>query len=216
MQLISLNQGAARSWHWRGRDVRSGIFKTPVDGPLPVSETGLAQDEQVDTQNHGGPDKALRALPASTYALFHLEGPWGALGENLTLPAALNEEVVRLGDRLRIGEVLLEVTQPRSPCWKLDALAKERFGEAQFLQRYAASGQVGYYLRVLTPGNLEAGQPIAHEPTSHPAPTIQALFLAKHHGGKTAEQCAIIEQALAHPALSQAWREELTRLISQT
>jgi len=215
MQLISLNRGAARPWHWRGKTVRSGIFKTPVEGPLAVNETGLPGDEQVDTQNHGGADKALLALPTSTYALFDLVGPWGALGENLTLPAELNEQAVRLGDRLRIGEVLLEVTQPRSPCWKLDELAQEKFALEKFLQRYAASGQVGYYLRVLQAGKLAAGQPIEHIPGEQPAPTIRALFLAKHAGGKTAEQRAVIEQALAHPALSAAWRDALSRLLQR-
>ncbi len=216
MQLISLNQGAVRTWHWRGKTVRSGIFKTPVEGALPATAIGLPDDAQMDTKNHGGPDKALLALPVSTYALFGLDGYWGALGENLTLPAELNENMVRLGDRLRIGEVLLEVTQPRSPCWKLDELAREKFGLERFLQRYADSGQVGYYLRVLEPGTLPAGMSIGHIPTDHPAPSIHDLFLAKHHGGKTAEDRAIIEQALVHPALSAAWRAELQRLLSQT
>jgi MOSC domain-containing protein YiiM len=130
------------------------------------------------------------------------------------MPATLDETVVRLGDRLRIGEVLLEVTQPRSPCWKLDELGREKFGLEKFLQRYAASGRVGYYLRVLEPGILQRGMPIEHIPTDCPAPGIHDLFLAKHHGGRTTEERAIIEQALAHPALSDAWRTALHALLT--
>lgn len=111
---------------------------------------------------------------------------------------------MRQGDRFHLVDVLLEVTQPRSPCWKLDELAKTEAGKRHFLQLYANSGHVGYYVRVLTPGTLKAGLAITHQPSEQPAPTIKTLFLAKHGGGKTPEQRTIIEQALAHPALSSA------------
>ncbi len=216
LTLVSLNIGHGQTRHWRGKTVETAIEKHPVFGEVPLSETGLAGDEQKDTKNHGGPDKAVLAIPAGNYARFGVFWHWGALGENLTLPDALNETVIRLGDRLRVGGALLEVTQPRSPCWKLDELGSALTCRKGFLQRYAASGQVGFYLRVLEAAPLRAGQPVEHLPGEQPAPTIHDLFLAKHAGGRSAEQRGIIEQALAHPALSQAWRDELTRLLSQT
>lgn len=211
--LIALNRGSRRTFHWRERDVETCILKYPLYIAEKLTPTGLPDDCQMDTKNHGGPDKALLVIPAGNYARFGVHKHWGFLGENLTFPDSLNESTVRLGDRFQLGDALLEVTQPRSPCWKLDALVNEALNTNGFLQRYARSGHVGFYARVLEVGNLRAGMPIEHQPTEQPTPTIRDLFLAKHAGGKTAQQRAIIEQALAHPALSTAWREELTRLL---
>ncbi len=212
--LISLNRGSRRTFHWRGRDVDTCIIKYPLYITEQVTATGLPDDCQMDTKNHGGPDKALLIIPAGNYARFGVHTHWGFMGENLTFPDALNENTVCLGDQFQIGDVTLEVTQPRSPCWKLDALVNERLNTKGFLQRYAGSGHVGFYVRVLETGSLAAGQTITHQPSEHPAPTIRSLFLAKHAGGKTAAQRATIEQALAHPALSAAWREELGKLLT--
>ncbi len=214
--LIALNRGSRRRYHWRNREVDSCIVKMPSFIAETITATGLPDDCQMDTQNHGGPDKALLILPAGNYARFGIHKHWGFLGENLTFPDNLDENHVRLGDRFRLGGLLLEVTQPRSPCWKLDALVETAAGRSHFLQTYAGSGHVGYYVRVLETGTLQAGQAIEHMPSEQTAPTIRDLFLAKHSGGKTTEQRATIEQALAHPALSTAWREELPRLISRT
>ena len=215
-RLISLNQGVRQRFHWRNREVDTCIIKQPCLRPCQLEETGLPHDCQMDRKNHGGPDKALLVIPAINYARFGIHKHWGFLGENLTFPDTLDEKRVRLGDRFQIGEVMLEVTQPRSPCWKLDALVQEQVGQSHFLQQYAGSGHVGFYVRVLTRGILEAGLPITHIPTEQAAPAIRALFLAKHAGGKTAKQQATLEQALAHPALSAAWREELFRLLNRS
>ncbi|HIQ39612.1 MAG TPA: MOSC domain-containing protein [Sulfurivirga caldicuralii] len=213
--LISLNRGSRRTFHWRQREVASCIIKHPLYIAEMLTPTGLADDCQVDHKNHGGPDKALLVIPAANYARFGVHKHWGFLGENLTFPDRLDEKCVHLGDRFQLGDVLLEVTQPRSPCWKLDELAKTQAGKHHFLQTYAGSGHVGFYVRVLRTGLLCAGLSIEHQPAEQPAPSIHALFLAKHGGGKTAEQRSIIEQALAHPALSTAWREELGQLLKR-
>jgi MOSC domain-containing protein YiiM len=215
LTLISLNIGEPRKFDWRGKTVETAIIKTPVFQSLVVTAEGLSGDHQMDRKNHGGPDKAMLVIPAINYARFGIRKHWGFLGENLTFPCALDENQIRLGDHFQIGEVLLEVTQPRSPCWKLDELAKQFTGKTHFLQTYANSGHVGYYVRVLKTGApLQAGLSVTHQPTEQPAPTIRQLFLAKHAGGKTVEHRAIIEQALAHPALSAAWQKELNKLLS--
>ena len=159
--LRSVNVGLPRPLATRKGDVLSGIVKTPVAGRVLVRRLGLNGDGQADLTVHGGPDKAVYAYSldhyphwAATLARADLEP--GAFGENLTVDGML-EHQVRVGDIYRIGSATLQVTRPRSPCFKLAAhLALPDFPKA-----FLASGRTGFYLRVLEEGALGAGDPIA-------------------------------------------------------
>lgn len=137
----------------------SAIAKHAVAGPLQVGHDGLEGDEQGDRRVHGGVDKALHhyafdhypAWRAELGALPVLAGP-GAFGENLSTHG-LTEADLCIGDRLRIGSVLLEVSQSRQPCWKLNA----RFAVPDMARRVQHTARTGWYYRVLEPGSLRAG-----------------------------------------------------------
>ncbi|WP_028917758.1 MOSC domain-containing protein [Pseudoxanthomonas sp. J35] len=138
---------------------RSAIAKRPVAGPVAVGPEGLEGDEQGDRRVHGGPDKAIHHYPRDHYANWRgeigahplLEAP-GAFGENIST-TGVTEADLCLGDRLRLGAAVVEVSQGRQPCWKLS----DRFGVPDMARRVQDSGRSGWYYRVLGPGLVAAG-----------------------------------------------------------
>ena len=141
---------AERTW-------RSAILKLPVPGSVLVGRTNLEGDGQADLRLHGGEDKAVYAYPAEHYPLWQAELdlaelPYGGFGENLTVSGLLEFEVC-IGDVYQAGEVQLQVTQPRGPCWKL----ARRWGIPDLAVRFTQTGRTGFYLRVLQEGLLAAG-----------------------------------------------------------
>ncbi|HEX9398335.1 MAG TPA: MOSC domain-containing protein [Burkholderiales bacterium] len=160
MKIVSVNVGQPREVEWRGRRVRTSIFKSPVPGRVRVDRENLEGDRQSDLAVHGGRDKAVYAYPSEHYPAWRgempdLEFPWGAFGENLTTEGLL-EDTVRLGDRLRAGSAEFVVTQPRMPCYKLGI----RFGRPDMVKRFLRSGRSGFYLAVLREGELAAGDAV--------------------------------------------------------
>src|SRR5689334_2486460 len=143
MKIVSLNVGLPREVIWKGRSVLTGIFKEPVRGTIKVRALNLDGDKQADLTVHGGRDKAVYAYAAEHYdywrkQLPEMNLPFGMFGENLTTEGLLETEV-NIGDRLRIGSVLFEVTQPRMPCYKL-AL---KFGRDDIIKRFLQSERSG-------------------------------------------------------------------------
>jgi len=221
MKVVSLNIGKIQTQPWR-EGTLSALHKSAVEGVVAVGSMGLEGDEQADTKNHGGSDKAVFILPQSSYQRFQIEQPFGFLGENLTL-SDIDEADVCLGDRLQIGTVLLEVTQPRSPCWKLGqhASTDSDWTSSDFLKAYSESGRVGFYCRVLAEGSIEQGQSVSwltrDDSEEHAAKTpyqidIQSLFLAKQFH-KTDADWLMLESVVSHPALSQSWQKAITGLL---
>jgi MOSC domain-containing protein YiiM len=159
MKLHSVQIGKARSLEHRGRTVRTGIFKEPVLFRVRATRLGLEGDVQADRRVHGGPEMAVYAYDLSGYAHWRrelgAELPYGQFGENLTVEG-LPETDVRIDDVYRIGGALLQVSKPRSPCFKL-ALRMER---PDFPKAFIESRRTGFYLRVLEEGELGAGDPI--------------------------------------------------------
>src|SRR6266516_6613860 len=121
MKLLSVNVGLPREVEWKGKIVRTSIFKTPVPGRVRVDKLNLEGDQQSDLSVHGGIDKAVYAYPSEHYPFWRqqlpdMDLPWGAFGENFTTTGLL-EETFHIGDRLRIGSSEFLVTQPRMPCF---------------------------------------------------------------------------------------------------
>jgi MOSC domain-containing protein YiiM len=189
--VVSVNVGVPRTIMVGDRRVRTGIFKSPVTGPVEVGAMNLAGDAQADRRVHGGMNKAVYLYPAEHYATWRtelaglaatgepageaagepvVELPWGIFGENLTILGLLEDEV-HVGDRLRIGTAELIVTQPREPCYKLGI----RFGDPSMLQRFHAARRSGFYASVAEQGVLQAGDPIEHVVVDPAAPTIAAI-----------------------------------------
>jgi MOSC domain-containing protein YiiM len=164
-KVVSVNVGAVRTVEWHGRAVTTGIWKAPVHGRVAVRGVNLAGDDQADRRVHGGPDKAVYAYAVEDYEWWSRElgqelGP-GTFGENLTVEG-IDVNGARNGDRWAIGSVLLEVTRPRVPCSTFAGF----MDVPHWIRRFALAYRPGAYLRVLTSGELTAGDTI--EVTPHP------------------------------------------------
>lgn len=160
MRIVSVNVGRPQEIVWKGKTVRTGIFKEPVAGLVTINKLNLAGDSQADLTVHGGEEKAVYAYPAEHYAYWrdelpHEALPWGKFGENLTTEG-LVEANLHIGDRLRVGSAVLVVTQSRLPCYKL-AL---RFGRDDMIQRFLVSGRSGFYFSVAEPGDVRVGSKV--------------------------------------------------------
>jgi MOSC domain-containing protein YiiM len=160
MRVLSVNVGLPREVTWRGKPVRTGIYKEPVTGRVPLRRLNLDGDRQADLRVHGGRHKAVYAYPSEYYELWSRERPElefgpGTFGENLTTEGVLDEDV-SIGDRFRVGTAELVVTQPRLPCFKIGI----KMGRDEFVTEFLGRGLYGFYLAVTREGQVEAGDPI--------------------------------------------------------
>jgi len=160
MKLVSVNVGTPRGVILKGRTITTGIFKEPVQGRVMLRRLNIDGDKQADLSVHGGADKAVYVYPKEHYEYWqqklpNMKLPWGMFGENFTTEGLL-EDAVRIGDRFRVGTAELKVTQPRLPCYKLGI----KFGRADMVKRFLASGRTGFYLAVLREGMVGAGYTI--------------------------------------------------------
>ncbi len=179
MRLLSVNVGLPRSVERRGRTVRTAIFKEPVLLRVRVGLENVEGDRQADLTVHGGRDKAVYAYDLSGYQHWRRELsrelPFGQFGENLTVEG-MPETEVRIDDVYRVGGAVLQVSQPRSPCYKLAM----RMELPAFPKAFLASGRSGFYLRVLEEGEIGAGDSIelvSREPEAPTvAQTVRALY----------------------------------------
>jgi MOSC domain-containing protein YiiM len=204
MKVLSVNVGLPRDVPWRGRMVRTSIFKAPVAGRVRVVEHSLEGDRQSDLTVHGGRDKAVYLYPSEHYEPWRRELPevelaWGAFGENLTIEG-LREAEVAIGDRLGIGTVLLEVTQPRMPCFKLGI----RLGRADVVKRLQQSGRSGFYCAVVREGELGAGDAI--EWTHAGGDRVSVADVARLYPDVAPDR-ALAERIARLPALPEEWRD---------
>lgn len=177
MQLISVNIGKARAIHGAKTSGRTGIYKLPVSEPVRITRDGLPGDAICDTENHGGVDQAVYVFGTPDYAWWSRElaqdlAP-GTFGENLTI-SELESATFSIGDRLHIGEVILEVTAPRIPCGTLAA----RMGDSTFVKRFRYAERPGLYCRVIHEGHIQSGDKVTFEPFAGETITAIEMFRA--------------------------------------
>ncbi|WP_374321074.1 MOSC domain-containing protein [Pseudoxanthomonas kaohsiungensis] len=192
---------------------RSAIDKRAVEGPVRIGPEGLAGDEQGDRRVHGGPDKAIHHYPRDHYASWQGEvgahallQAAGAFGENIST-AGITEADVCLGDRLRLGSALVEVSQARQPCWKLS----DRFGIADMARRVQDSGRSGWYYRVLETGTVQAGDTLVLVDRPHPHWPLPRLSELLYRRTLDRDE---LHGALALP-LVPSWRKLFERRLQQ-
>lgn len=184
-RLLSVNVAEIREIPWRGRMVRTGIWKFPVDGRVAVRGVNVDGDEQADRRVHGGEFQAVYAYAREDYDWWEVELgrelPPGTFGENLTV-AGVDLTNALVGERWRVGSTLLEVSLPRIPCFKLG----RKMGEPRFLKRFAQARRPGTYLRIVEEGELGAGDAV--EVVARPGHdvTIGLLNEAKLHDSSLA------------------------------
>jgi MOSC domain-containing protein YiiM len=195
MRLVSVNVGRPRLELLAGRELETAIVRRPVEGSIAVGPLGLEGDDVADKANHGGPDQALYLYTAEDYAWWSAqlgrELQPGTFGENLTV-AGFESASLAVGDRLRIGDVLLEVTAPRIPCSTFAA----RMGDPQWVKSFARADRPGAYLRVLESGTISPGDALTLEPTKDRSVPLLDLVRLFYDRSALAED---YERALAAP-----------------
>jgi MOSC domain-containing protein YiiM len=187
------------------RETSSAIAKTPV-GPAPIvlDAINLAGDDQADRTVHGGPDKAVYSYPSEHAADWQDDGfpiEAGGVGENL-VSAGARERDVRIGDVLAWGDARVQVSQPRSPCFKL-AL---HTGRKDVGPRMIGTGRSGWYLRVLVPGRVDPHGDLVLVERDDTAPTVFDTFAVMFPGFRAeADDAGLVRRVLGTPALSEEW-----------
>lgn len=212
MRLLSLNVGRPRTVTWRGRQVRSAIWKEPVYDRRWVDALNVAGDAQADLVGHGGEHRAVYVYDRSAYEHWseflgrHDLVP-GHFGENFTVDGLPDDEVC-VGDRYRIGDAVFEVTQPRVTCFKLGL----RLDEPRMPALLYSHGRPGFYLRVLEQGEVGAGDEIERMAVGHQAMTVREVSALLYLPGHVS---AGLRRALSIPALSDGWRGSFEALLRQ-
>ena len=203
-QLVSLQVGQPQSLETDGAKWRSAIYKSPVVGRVFLDQTNLSGDRQANLKYHGGPDKAVCAFPSEHFSRWRAElglgeeFGYGAFGENFTL-SGMDETSVCIGDIYAVGAAKAQVSQPRQPCVKL----ARKWNYPSFPERLIETGHTGYYLRVLEPGEVGAGDSVTLLERPHPEITIEFTNAAKYRKVGGIERARL----LAHlPELAEAWR----------
>jgi MOSC domain-containing protein YiiM len=198
-RVVSVNVGSIREVAWHGTIVRTGIWKMPIgDRAVPVRGVNLAGDDQADRRVHGGSDKAVYAYAEEDYRYWADEEGVrtqpGLFGENLTVRGLELRNAV-VGERWRIGTTLLEVAQPRLPCFKLGI----RMDDPDFPRRFLAAARLGAYFRIIEEGELRAGDAIGVVDRPDHGITLGHMVEAMRDRGRAAA-------LLRAPRLPDFWR----------
>lgn len=208
-RLLSVQTGRAHDADWAGRLKRTAIDKTPVEGGVHAGPLGLDGDEQADTENHGGRDKAVYVYAREDLDLWESRLgralPNGSFGENLTT-AGLDLLAVLVGERWRVGPVLLEAALPRTPC----GVFQGRLQERQWVRRFTEEGRTGVYMRVLEPGHIAPGDPVTIEHRPDHGLTVLAGFRASLAGDHDT-----LRRLADLPGASEAWGVQVERAATR-
>ena len=198
MRVLSVNVGTIREVPWRGEIVTTAIWKHPVDGRVAIRGVNLDGDDQADRRVHGGPDKAVYAYAREDYDAWRddhgvVTTP-GQFGENLTVEGVdLRQAIV--GERWEVGSAILEVAQPRLPCFKLGI----RMNDPRFPMRFQNEGRMGAYFRIVREGDVGAGDAIRIADRPEHGVTLADMIAAVRDVGRA--------DALARvPRLPAFWR----------
>lgn len=203
--IEALYAGRIETRTFEGRVAPTAIRKVAVTGPVRVGALGLEGDEQADTRNHGGPDRAVCVYAAERYRYWEerlgRELPAPAFGENARVSGRLEEDVV-LGEVWQAGAVRLQVTEPRVPCW----LPGAHNGESRLTAWMSRTGYTGYLLRVLREGRLAAGTPL--EVVERPDRRLTVMELNRLYF-RDRDDVEGLRRALEADGLLQEWRDIL-------
>ena len=207
MKVISTNIGKARDIEWNGKIVRTGIFKFSVDEPLFLGNEDVVNDDVVDRRYHGGAEKACYLYSADHYNYWQqlypgIEMPFGIFGENLTVEG-LHEAQINIGDVFEVGEAVVQATQPRQPCFKLEF----RFPDPGVVKHFVDSGFPGVYVRILINGNVKKGDPVRLVKRQDSI-SVQKVFQLLY---ATEFDREAVEIAVSDPFIAQSCRNDLLK-----
>ena len=210
MKIISTNIGKATTFLWNGREEQTGIFKSPTNEPLLLGKMDVLKDTVIDRVHHAGINKACYLFASDHYPYWkgiypELNWDWGMFGENLTVEG-LDESTMRIGDIYKIGNVVVQVSQPREPCYKLGV----RFGNAKILKEFIDYGYSGTYVRILEEGEVKNGDELILQEKSQNTLTVRECFqiiLAKE------KDPILLQKAINNPSLPEYKRDRLKKYV---
>jgi MOSC domain-containing protein YiiM len=198
-RVLSVSVGKPRAFDYNGRHAKSAIWKSPVVGRIAARGVNLAGDDQADREAHGGPDKAVYAYAIEDARWWEKELgralEHGTFGENLTC-IGIDVNAALIGERWRIGTTVLEVSEPRVPCWRLGV----RMNDKLFPRRFTQALRPGAYLRIVVEGELGAGDEIQVIERPGHGLTIRDVFRIYTRDEDE------VERLLTVPQLSESWR----------
>ena len=212
MKLLSVNVSLPKEVPYKGKTVRTGIFKEAVQGRVKLGGLNLDGDGQADLVGHGGIYKAVHAYSIENYDYWKRElgrddFSYGQFGENFTVEG-MPDDKVNVGDVFRVGTALVEVTQPRVPCFKL-AMKMEM---PNFLKVLMPSERVGFYLRVLEEGEVGAGDVLERVKVGPEQMSVREMFHLLYFAKQKPEGA---RKALRIPAMSPGWRGSFEEIVGK-
>ncbi|HKN96294.1 MAG TPA: MOSC and FAD-binding oxidoreductase domain-containing protein [Pseudonocardiaceae bacterium] len=208
--LLSVNVGMPKDVSWQGRTVHTGVWKSPVDGPVTVRRLNIDGDGQGDLAGHGGEMRAVLVYQIDSYRHWQRhfgrdDLEYGTFGENLTVDGMADDEVC-IGDRYRIGEAEFEVTQPRVTCYRVGL----RLGEPELPSLLVSHHRPGFYLRVIREGRIRAGDPIVRTRTGPGELTVADTDALLYLPDRDPEKLRVAVQI---PAMSPGWQQSFHELL---
>ncbi|GAA4586132.1 MOSC and FAD-binding oxidoreductase domain-containing protein [Planotetraspora phitsanulokensis] len=208
---MSVNVGMPKDVSWQGRTVHTGVWKHAVTGPRMARRLNIDGDGQGDLRGHGGEQRAVLVYQIQSYAYWQdqfgrSDFQYGQFGENFTVDGLPDDDVC-IGDRYRIGEAEFEVTQPRVTCYRVGM----RLGEPELPALLVSHHRPGFYLRVITEGEVQAGDAIVKTRTGPGALTVADADALLYLPGQDPDK---LRRALAIPALSPGWRQSFQDMAS--
>ena len=212
MKVKATNLGKKTVVDWRGKKVSTGIFTSPVPGPIFLGREIVSLDLIADRKVHGGLDKACYLFASDHYSYWEklypdLKWDWGMFGENLTVES-LDEGQMRIGDIYEIGTALVQVSQPREPCYKLGI----RFGSQEILKQFVDYAYPGAYVRILREGEVKSGDSIDLIERSSNALSVRDFFKLIYSKEKDQH---ILNLALNNMSLPERKRNKLSKYIKK-
>jgi len=214
MQLLSVNIGQKRTQQKGNELETTGIYKLPVQALVEIKSLGIQSDFICDQKNHGGPDQAIYIYGMPDYEWWSKELgrelSAGTFGDNLTI-SELESAGFNIGDRLRIGSTILEVSAPRIPCSTLAA----RMGDPQFVKKFRQAERPGLYCRVIQEGFVQTGNEVKIERYQHETLSVLQMFRDYFDNNKSEET---LRRHLRAPIAIRArneTEEDLEKLLSK-
>jgi MOSC domain-containing protein YiiM len=205
MKILSLNRSLVKTTPYRGKEIKTGIFKEPTETSCLIRRSGLDGDVQVDRRYHGGTLKAIYSYSQEHYLIMqeYLKSPVhpGLFGENLTTEGLFEKDVF-LGSQYRFGSAILEAIQPRMPCFKLGLATKS----TSFITAFREAGMSGIYWKVVEEGEVKAGDSIDLVSISQQIATIHDVWRLT---STTEFDAELAKQILANHRLDSEWRETI-------
>jgi ferredoxin-NADP reductase/MOSC domain-containing protein YiiM len=211
--LLSVNVGMPQDVSWHGRTVYTAVWKKPVEGPRMVRRLNIDGDGQGDLAGHGGEQRAVFVYQIESYRYWEEQlgrddFTCGQFGENFTVQGLADDQVC-IGDQYRIGDAVFEVTQPRVTCYRVGI----RMDDARMPALLVSSHRPGFYFRVLTEGEVAAGQEIIKLASGPEAMTVAEMDALLYLPGHPRQQ---LRRALRIPALSPGWKASFTEMLDQS